>query len=44
MIIHKSKYIGEIILENVKEKLDGIDLSDSYREEFKELIYKLIEN
>ena len=44
MIIHKSKYIGEITLENIKETLDGLTLSDSYREEFKELIYKLIEN
>jgi Ca-activated chloride channel family protein len=44
MIIHRSKYIGEITLENVKETLDGLTLSDVYRKEFRSLINKLINN
>ena len=44
MIIHRSKYIGEITLENVKETLNGLTLSDVYRKEFRSLINKLINN
>lgn len=44
MIIRKSEYIGSITLENVKKSLEDINLTDSYKAQFYELITKLINN
>jgi len=44
MIIHKSKFIGEIGLNEVKGTLDALELPDEYKEEFRSLVDVLINN
>ena len=45
MIIHKSEFIGETTLEDVKAELDTLRLSsDEYKEQFRSLIQNLINN
>lgn len=45
MILHKSKFIGDITLQNINDTLSSLSLAgDSYKMQFKELINKLIRN
>ena len=45
MILHKSKFIGNILLSDVLGTLDTLSLQgDFYKEQFKELVEALVES
>jgi hypothetical protein len=42
MIIRKSQYLGDISAESIRRELDSLELTDSYKLEFRELIRTLV--
>ncbi len=44
MILHESEYIGDITIEDAIEILDGLELDDEYKAQFKTLLEALIES
>ena len=41
MILHNSKYLGDITVDSILEELDSLELTDPYKVEFRELVRAL---
>ena len=41
MILHNSKYLGDITIDGILEDLDSLELTDPYKLEFREMVRTL---